>query len=403
MRTRFIVLFLVLVVSGVVGTIYYSVLPANSQFITASVDRGDIYQQISLVGVVKAQNTVEIGAEVSGRVAKVYAGEGDTVVKNQVLAEIADEHFRNAVVRSEANLQQALAARNKQRAAVQSIEARLNRRQENGSSLAFSKEDIESLSFELREGQADLQFAEAAVDLAKVEVERSKLELERTVIRSPLDGRILEQLVREGQTVNASLETPILFAITSGFDEMELVANVDEANIGKLRSGLEVQFSTDAYREKTFVATLKRTRNTPVRDLNYVAYPAIFKTVTDKDTPLLPGMTANITANVVEPVINVVRIPVDATRYKHASFRPQIPEVVKENVPRDQWEAAALGFDFGTLIRTGKTRVFVLDSKGNVLAREVTLGISNFDFVEVQSDEIRVGDRVILGLNLSGE
>lgn len=373
--------------------------PQTSQYDFAIVDRGDVTERVSLVGRVNAKKTVEIGAEVSGRIENVLVQENQNVGKGDILATIEAEQFVNEVARAKAKLLQAEAARDKQLANVERLARQLDRRQDVSSSLAYSSEEIERIRFEKRAAEADLKFTTAAVLLSQSELERAQLEHARTIIRSPVDGIVLENRISTGQTVNASLETPVLFVIASDLNEFQLEANIDEAIVTKIDVGFEVTFTAEAYEEARFKARVSRIRKIPAPDINYVAYPALFDASSGPEAPLMPGMTVNITADLIEPARSVIRVPVDATRYFHAAFKPAIPDVVKENFPRDQWEAAAFGYDQGAMLRHGYSRVFVIDKDEQVVPKLVRLGASNYDYVEITSDNLEEGERVILGLN----
>lgn len=370
---------------------------------TALVDVGDVYQRVSLVGHVNAEKTVEVGAEVSGRVDKVLVEENQKVSEGQVLAIIAPEAFSNRVSRAKAKLQQASATLSKQTAAVDRLRLKLRRRSNVDNQLAFSAEDLELLKYELTAAQSDLEFSQAEVQLAKSDLVQAELELSRTAIKSPVDGVVLQNHIQSGQTVNAALETPVLFVVASNLSEIQLEANIDEAIVTKIKPGHRVSFTADAYQDVPFSATLRRIRKVPAAGLNYVAYPAVFTATTSKETPLVPGMTVNLTVDLIEPARNVVRIPIDATRYFHPEFTPPIPDKIKENVPRPHWEAAAFGYDQGKLLKENKSRVFVLTEENEVVPRLFTIGVSNFSYVEAIDGEVEVGDRVILGRKSYGQ
>ena len=386
----------VLVLMGA-AALYWKDLEPTTNYAVTTVERGDILQRISLVGTVRAKNTVEVGAEVSGKIQNILVEENQSVSKGDILAIIAPETFENATLRARATLLQAEASKDRQQAVVRGLSQRVSRRKNTSAALAFSVEELEALEIDLEAAEADLRKADAVVQLAQSELERSLLELKRTTIRSPSDGIILERRVEPGQTVNASLETPVLFVVASDLKDIEIVANVDEVNIGKINTGQTVSFYSDAYEDKSFAATVERARQVPTPDLNYVAYPVLFSAKSSPEAPLIPGMTVNIVADLITPVTGVVRIPVDATRYHHQGFLPPIPDVVKQNLPRDQWQAAAMGYDFGSLIREGKTRIFVLTEDQVVEPREVKLGASNYEYVEIVAGDLAEGEKVILG------
>ncbi len=162
--------------------------------------------------------------------------------------------------------------------------------------------------------RVELQSSEAQAAQARAQVGIARVDLERTTIKSPIDGTVLQRAVDVGQTVAASLSAPTIFTIAQDLSKMEVRAAIDEADVGKLREGLEARFSVDAHPGREFVATIFQIRSNPTVTQNVVTYDAILR-VDNPDAKLRPGMTASVRI-VTEKRENVLRVPNAALRFK---------------------------------------------------------------------------------------
>lgn len=295
---------------------------------TAPIDRGDITRSVATSGSVRPLITVEVGSQLSGQVAEIYADFNSPVTRGQVIALIDTKSFETRVLQNEADLKVAESNVIVQRAAIDRAKANLRKAQmeyeraaplRDKGTLSASEYDTALAGFE--SARADLTMAEAQLQNAlanreqrQASLESAQIDLERTKIRSPIDGVVIERAVDQGQTVAASLSSPVLFQIAQDLSEIQIEANVDEADIGNVREGNEVTFAVDAYPDAEFRGQVDQVRLAPVEQNNVVTYTVII-TARNPDLKLLPGMTA-----IVEIVTgrneDVLRVSNDALRFK---------------------------------------------------------------------------------------
>ncbi len=264
------------------------------------VDRGPLQTVVTATGTASAVTTVLVGSQVSGVLREILVDFNSPVKKGQVIARI-DPTFLQAAV-AEGN-----AAREKAQASMTQAQRDLTRTKD-----LFDK----NLA-----AQADYDNALTAVDMAKAGVQqaeatlqRAKVNLQYAVITSPIDGVVISRAVDVGQTVAASLQAPTLFTIAQDLRDMQIATNIDEADIGGLKEGMDASFTVDSYPDETFRGKITQIRYAAQQDQSVVTYPVII-TVTNPDLKLRPGMTANVT--VVTAVRDeAIRVPATALRFK---------------------------------------------------------------------------------------
>ena len=298
---------------------------------TAEIDRGNITRSVATSGAVRPLITVEVGSQLSGQIAEIYADFNTEVVKDQVIALIDAQTFETRVLQSQADLKVAESNIVVQQAGVTRARANLRRAQmeyeraeplRDKGTLSASEYDtslagFESAKADLTMAQAQLQNARSALEQRKASLESAQIDLERTKIRSPIDGVVIERAVDQGQTVAASLSSPILFQIAQDLREIQIEANVDEADIGNVRDGNEVTFSVDAYPDREFKGVVNQLRLAPVEQNNVVTYTVII-TAENPELKLLPGMTA-IVEIVTGSSEDVLRVANEALRFRPPS------------------------------------------------------------------------------------
>ena len=298
------------------------------QIETAAIDTGDIVRSVATSGAVRPLITVEVGSQLSGQIAEIYADFNTPVEKDQILALIDTQTFETRVLQDTANLRVAESNVIVQRANIDRARANLRRAQleyeraaplhEKGT-LSVSEYDtalanFESAKADLTMAEAQLQNALAALEQRKATLETSQIDLERTKIRSPIDGVVIERAVDQGQTVAASFSAPVLFRIAQDLSEIQIEANVDEADIGNVREGNPVTFAVDAYPDDEFAGEVNQVRLASVELNNVVTYTVII-TAKNPRLRLLPGMTA-IVEIVTGTSEGVLRVHNDALRFR---------------------------------------------------------------------------------------
>jgi HlyD family secretion protein len=272
---------------------------ADGKYEFVEVARGDIENVISSTGTLSAVGTVEVGTQVSGRLAEVFADFNDNVRKGQVLALIDTTFLAGSVKDARANLMRA------------ESQLALVRTQFERSRDLFERGLVSEADFE--DADAQLAAARASVISADAALDRAKTNLDYAVIRSPISGTVIERSVELGQTVAASLSAPVLFIIAEDLKEMEIHALVDESDIGQVKVGQEVRFTVDAYYEREFWGEVRQIRLQPQTVSNIVNYTVVVDAPNGEGL-LLPGMTA--TADfLLEHREDVLLVPNAALRF----------------------------------------------------------------------------------------
>lgn len=297
---------LILTIVGLlaVTVVYWFFFRGNNKtvttYTTAVVTRATISYTVTATGTVQPVKQVSVGTQVSGVIKKIYVDYNSVVRKGDLLAELDKTPLLAALASMKADLESAASAATYQ-------EATYNRIKELYEKQAVSKTDYESALY---------QYSNAKANLAKMtsEVNRANTNLGYTMIYSPIDGVVLSRAVDEGQTVAASFSTPTLFTIAQDLTKMQVVANVDEADIGQVKEGQKVTFTVDAYADDKFMGTIKQIRLLAITTSNVVTYSVVVE-APNPDLKLKPGLTASIIAYIQE-VENVLSIPAKALRFK---------------------------------------------------------------------------------------
>ena len=327
-----------------------------------AVDRGDVVSSISTSGTLGAVVTVDVGTQVSGQVAELNADFNTEVKEGQLIARIDPQSFEArlrqaeadlaiakanvsmqtaAKVRAEADLASAQANLENRRATDDEAQRELKRKEAllargvaSNRDVTQAKAQADSASAQtrsseaaLRSGQAQIEVAQAQIEnaLAQVQqreasVEQALIDLERTFIRAPVNGVVINRQVSLGQTVAASLNAPVLFTIAQDLRQMQVEANIDEADIGQIEAGQQVEFSVDAHAGRTFRGRIEQVRQAPQVVQNVVTYTVIV-TANNAQQLLLPGMTANVNV-VLNRREDVLRVPNTALRFRPENAAP---------------------------------------------------------------------------------
>ena len=305
------------------------------------VTKGPMEVLVSSTGKVHPVMIVDVGSQVSGQVSEVLVDYNSLVSKDEVIARLDPAPFEARLEVAEADLAQAKASVTMQNASLEQLKAdlvgaraafkELEQDLERQSSLlkrkvvsqsivdrAVASRDqsrarIDSLLAQQKRQRAQILTTEAQVMSRAAGLRERKTELDNTVIRSPVNGVVINRAVDPGQTVAASLQAPVLFTIAQDLREIHLEVSVDEADIGRVREGQKVRFTVDAYPERTYTGQVIQIRKQPVEVSNVVTYVIIVSTRNDDDT-LLPGMTANVELVIGERA-DAIQVPSSALRF----------------------------------------------------------------------------------------
>ncbi len=268
--------------------------PAKLDFKTAGVTRGDLVISVTATGNLEATNQVDVGSELSGRIIKMTADFNDTVTKDQPLVYLDDSKYRANVAQSKsgvatakANHKEALATLN---AAEKTVKRYKKTRQLTNNKLP-SLEDLEEAEANYERAVASVAAAKAAIQSAEASLESDLTDLKKTIIYSPINGVVLDKSVEVGQTVAASLEAPTVYTLAEDLRSMELLVDVDEADVGQVKKGQDATFTVDAYPERTFTAKITQVRYGADENDGVITYETVLE-VDNPDLSLRPGMTA---------------------------------------------------------------------------------------------------------------
>lgn len=280
---------------------------------TQALANGTLTVTVSATGSVQPVDQVDVGAEITGLVATLGADYNDHVTEGQVLAQLDTTSLAARVAQSEANLLSAQAAVAEAQAALRLAEVTAKRTQELADNRYASASARDRDLAELARARAALQSAEAGVKVAEAVLSSDRSNLDKATIRSPVDGVVIARSIEAGQTIVASLQTPVLFTVARDLKAMELNLDVDEADIGHVATGQKATFTVDAYPTRIFDAEVTSVRLAPKDEQGVVTYEVLAR-VDNPDLALRPGMTA--TADVVAAVRNsVLLVPNGALRF----------------------------------------------------------------------------------------
>ncbi len=329
---------------------FFTPRSVKPQYLFASVERGDLTLQVAASGTLAAVTTVQVGSQVSGNIAELYADYNSEVKKGQLLARLDPALFQAQVEQQEANVSTAEANLNSDSAAIASAKANLEKakvdvldkqRKLKRTGELFredlaTRDDLDTAQAALdaalatqRASEAQIESAEAGkiadqarLNQARASLDSAELNLAHTIITSPISGTIISRNVDKGQTVAASFSSPTLFQIGEDLTKMQVNTNIDEADVAKLHTGMKAVFTVDAYSGETFSGVLSQVRLAASTVQNVVTYNAIID-VSNPQLRLKPGMTATVKI-LIQKVDDVLMLPNSALRFKPSLSDPEL-------------------------------------------------------------------------------
>lgn len=375
-RLRNVILIVIILAAGVSGFLIFRPR-GKKKYKTAVVTRGEILAQVSATGTLTPKDEVTVGSQVSGLIDTVLVDYNSFVRTGQVLARIDPRNYQAALVQAEANL---VAAR-----ASLSQALREQTQAESLFRTGLISED------QLLQSRNAVELARAKVTQAAAGYEQAQTNLAYTTITAPMSGLVIARKVQKGQTVAASFSAPELFRIAD-LSLMQVEVSIQEADVGKIDTGMIAVFKVDAYPERTFEGRLVQIRNEPVVNQNVVTYVGIVHTA-NPDLLLKPGMTADVK-------IDVVHLP-DVLVVPSTAFNPKLASqlgIVSAGAGGSRRSPGTGNRPLAKERRAspGMRTVYVLE-KGKPVAREVVVGVSDSYNTEVK-EGLTEGEVVILGL-----
>ena len=345
------------------------------QFNTAEVAPANIVNTVTATGTIEPVTSVTVGTQVSGIVSKLYVDYNSVVKKGQVIAALDKSNLVSELNSAKARLAQAKASLSSAESSLSYQGANFRRNKALYQKGLISGNDYESARLSYQTAMASVSSARDQVSAAREQVKKAQTNLGYATITSPIDGIVLSKSVEEGQTVAASFSTPTLFTIAKDLTNMQVVADVDEADIGDVKVGERVTFTVDAYPDNTFSGTVKQVRQEATTTNNVVTYSVVIS-APNADLKLKPGLTATVTIYTQENK-GVLSVPSKALR-----FTPE-KETVGGMKIKD--------------IANAKNKVWTIEGN-TVVAHRVNIGMTDGSHTQILSG-IRRGAKVITGIS----
>ena len=358
---------LIVIVLGVGCFFLFKGKENGMKYRVQKVARGEIVSSVTATGTVNAVTTVLVGTQVSGTIKTLYVDFNSPVKRGQLIAQIDPATFEAQVGQAKANLFSAKANLEKSEATVIDAKRTMERNRELVSENLIAQSDFDTAETNYETAKASVGEAKAQIAQTEAALKFAETNFQYTRIISPVDGVVISRNVDVGQTVAASFQTPTLFTIAQDLTKMQVDTNVDEADIGNVKVGQDVDFTVDAYPETTFKGSVWQIRNAPIIVQNVVTYDVVIK-VENPELKLKPGMTANVSI-ITSFKKDILKIPNTALR-----FMPSEEEV-------------------GKSVKKGLGIWIIKEGKPERIA--IVTGISDGNYTELVSGALKEGQEVI--------
>jgi HlyD family secretion protein len=356
---------------------------ASTAYRFVAITRGSIESAVSATGALSAVKTVQVGTQVSGQIAELDADFNDHVHKGQLVAKLDPTLLEEAVHQAQADLEQ------KQFTLEQDTSLYRDK--------AITEAEYRTAEYNVTMSKANLLSSQAAL-------ERAQQNLRYTSIYSPIDGIVIERDVNVGQTVAASFSAPQLFLIAQDLAHMQILASVDESDIGQIRDGQAVQFTVQAYPNRTFTGTVQQVRLQSTTTENVVNYTVVVA-VPNPDGALLPGMTATVSFQVAKAA-NVLEVPNAALRFRPteemvAAMRRELggeADTLRANGEFNRQRPGAEARQEPFRRNGNVARLWYVGDHGEFAVARVRTGITDGQMTEISGPDVHEGMQVIAGI-----
>jgi len=372
----------------------------KNEYQTQKADRGNITMTVTATGTLSAVTTVQIGSQVSGVISRLYADFNSHVTKGQLLAELDPTPFQAQVEQRQADVS---------KAKITTANARITyeRQRRLAASGLAAQADLDAARAQYEEAAAGVQQAVAALS-------QSQTNLRYTKILSPIDGVVVDRAYDVGQTVAASFQAPTLFQIAQDLTKMQVQADVDQSDIGRIQVGQPARFTVDSYPDQEFRGRISQIRLNATVSQNVVTYPVIIE-VPNPEEKLRPKMTANVTIDVAT-VSDVLRIPNAALRFKPDTSKDAKTSSAATSTASGaspERSAAQMGerrrgmggaggaFSRGGAAKKPGQNIYILDAEKKLKPVWIRPGITDGHFTQVVEGALNPGDNVVVGLATS--
>src|SRR5262245_31338565 len=328
---KLILIVVLLAVAGSHGGWYYMRKNTKEPDVrTAPITRGDVVQAVQATGTLEAVTTVQVGTQVGGIVQELYADFNDFVKKGQVIARLDPTILDTQIEQQRANVTRSEADLERLKVSLADARQKLERAKALSERNLLPRTDLETAQVNVDSAQAQIKSSEAALVQAKSQLHTAEVNREHTDNTAPIDGIVIQRSVEPGQTVNAGMSAPTLYILAADLTKMQVNANIDEADVGTMRTGQHVTFRVDAFPAETFTGTVQQVRLQPTTVQNVVTYQTVIN-VPNEQFKLKPGMTANVTIEITRKT-NVLRMPLAASRFRPTN---EIFAALKQEPPAD--------------------------------------------------------------------
>ncbi len=335
----------------------------KAQYLSEPIQKRTITQIVEATGTIEPINTVSIGSQVSGRIDEIFVDYNSHVEKGQLLAQIDTSLFEAQLQQSEANINNAKATLQKNKALLDYDTKTYHRYKNLYERNLVSKNDLDEAESAYKSDLAQVAAAQASIMQAEANYATASANMGYTKIVSPVKGIVISKEVEVGQTVAASFQTPTLFTVAEDLTKMQIETSVSEADIGKVQEGQDVEYTLDGYPDLVFTGKVSQVRLSPTTESNVVTYTVIIE-VENNEGKLLPGMTANVSI-ITGKKEDILTVPNVALKFTVAGNTQKYDQ-------KGIW----------------------INKKGKPVRINIETGVSDDNYTEIISDKIKEGDLV---------
>jgi HlyD family secretion protein len=429
-KVIWIILAVVIVTGVILGlTVFSNGKKGEVKYRTETIGRGDIEALVVTSGTLNPIETVDVGAQVSGKIEKLYADFNTPVKKGQLVAELDQEPLKMKIQQNESSYQTRVAGLDQAKVTLQTSEKAYERAKALFAKGLLSDEEMETAEATYLNAKSALVSSQASLAQAKTTLDLSKVDLSYAIIKSPVDGVVITRKVNIGQTLQSSYTAPVLFQVATDLTKMKVECSVDESDIGKVKEGQKVRFTVEAYPNDTFNGVVQQVQVAPTTVQNVVTYTTIVN-VDNPEKKLLPGMTATVSI-IVGEAKNVLRVSNAALRFTPNLSPAEIEKMMKDMRDRFMAQRQAQGGQPGqgtqgaTAPASGARpegqgqggqmfnrqgggqgggqgrqqipRVWLMDKDGKLSMMFLRTGVSDTNYSEILRSELKEGDVVLAG------
>ncbi len=386
---------------------------------TEEIGRGNIEALVVTSGTLNPIEIVDVGSQVSGKIIKLNADFNSVVAEGQIVAELDQEPLKMRIEQNEANYESRIASLERSKLTLETNEKKFERAKALFEKNLIAYEELETAEVNYLNAKSDLISSEASLAQAKSTLDLSQVDLSYAIIRSPVDGVVIDRQVNIGQTLQSSYQAPVLFRVATDLTKMKVECSVDEADIGKVKEGQMVRFTVEAFPEESFAGVVRQVRYAPENVSNVVTYT----TVVDVENPekkLMPGMTATVSI-IVGEAKDVLRVPNGALRFTPDLSPEEMQALMEKMMAARRQEQGGEGSQGGPSAQAGQRtqrpegqrgqmsggmtggrrqqmpRVWILDENQELRMVTFRQGVAGDNYTEVLRGELEEGDQVIIG------